>query len=355
MALLEVHPGTMWTDWPIELRHRYGGALDYPRQQLKEEVFLHKFLQFEFIQQWLPLKRYANALNIQIIGDIPIYVAHNSSDVWAQPEVFRLDKESGQPTEVAGVPPDYFSATGQLWGNPIYNWDYLKATGFEWWVRRFKSVLSFVDIIRIDHFRGLEAYWSILAGETTAINGTWVKAPGSALFKTIREKLGILPIIAEDLGDIDQEVIDLRDHFAFPGMNILQFAFSADAGNPYIPFNVIPNSVIYSGTHDNNTTVGWFTDDATEYEKSRLYYYLGCAGSWGVAWDLIRLAYSSVANQAIIPFQDILSLSSDGRMNTPSKPDGNWSWRYRSEALIPDYSNRLREMVLFFGRNKGQY
>ena len=352
MALSHAYPGKVWMEWPTEIRERHWGALETPKQELQEEIFLHKFLQFEFFEQWLALKRYANSLGIEIIGDIPIYVSHNSADVWANPQVFRLDPQTGNPLEVAGVPPDYFSETGQLWGNPLYNWDYLKNTGFDWWVRRLKAVLSLVDIIRIDHFRGLEAYWAVAFGQENAINGHWLKAPGYDLFNTIGARLGKLPIIAEDLGDIDQAVLDFRDHFAFPGMKILHFAFGGDAGNPYLPFNVERNCVIYTGTHDNNTTVGWFQDNANDYEKARLYQYLGAPSGQGVAWDLIRLAYSSVANQAIVPLQDVLSLGSDARMNTPSVPEGNWSWRYRQEALTGEYSERLRDLVNLFGRNR---
>ncbi|GCL59959.1 4-alpha-glucanotransferase [Microcystis aeruginosa] len=352
MALSHAYPGKVWMEWPTEIRERHWGALETPKQELQEEIFLHKFLQFEFFEQWLALKRYANSLGIEIIGDIPIYVSHNSADVWANPQVFRLDPQTGNPLEVAGVPPDYFSATGQLWGNPLYNWDHLKNTGFDWWVRRLKAVLSLVDIIRIDHFRGLEAYWAVAFGQENAINGRWLKAPGYDLFNTIGARLGKLPIIAEDLGDIDQAVLDFRDHFAFPGMKILHFAFGGDAGNPYLPFNVERNCVIYTGTHDNNTTVGWFQDNANDYEKARLYQYLGAPSGQGVAWDLIRLAYSSVANQAIVPLQDVLSLGSDARMNTPSVAEGNWSWRYRQEALTGEYSERLRDLVNLFGRNR---
>jgi 4-alpha-glucanotransferase len=352
MALSGDNDHRSWTEWPEEIRERRPGALDYHRQRLQEEIFFHKFVQFEFYEEWLALKRYANALNIQIVGDIPIYVSPNSADVWANPRVFRLDPETGDPIEVAGVPPDYFSATGQLWGNPLYDWNYLKSTGFDWWTRRVRGVLSLVDIIRIDHFRGLEAYWAVAFGQTTAMNGRWVKAPGHELFNTIRDRLGKLPIIAEDLGDIDDAVIQLRDHFAFPGMKILHFAFGSDGGNDYLPFNVDRNSVIYTGTHDNNTTVGWYRDNASDYERSRLHQYIGCHSEWGVAWDLIRLAYSSVANQAIVPLQDVFSLGSDARMNTPSVAEGNWSWRYRPEALTEEYGDRLRHLVYLFGRNR---
>jgi 4-alpha-glucanotransferase len=350
MSLLASLGKAIWTDWPGEIRQRHGDTMHYFRQELAEDMFIHKFLQFEFLQQWSALKRYANNVNIDIIGDIPIYVAHNSSDVWAHPEVFKIDRETGNPTEVAGVPPDYFSATGQLWGNPLYNWEHLQHTGFDWWVRRVKEILAHVDLVRIDHFRGLEAYWSVPAGETTAINGNWVKAPGYALFDTIRARLGQLPIIAEDLGDIDPPVLELRDHYQFPGMKILHFAFGGDAGNPYLPFNVDRNCIIYTGTHDNNTTVGWFEHDASDYEKERVKQFLGGCSEGGIAWDLIRLAYSSVANQAIIPLQDVLSLGADARMNTPSRPDGNWGWRYPPQALKEEYIDRLRDLVILFGR-----
>jgi 4-alpha-glucanotransferase len=353
MAILDTQGGKPWTEWPDELRNRDWNALKQITFQLAEEIFIQKFLQFEFLQQWTDLRRYTNELNISIIGDIPIYVAHNSADVWANPQLFRLNSQTGQPEEMAGVPPDYFSATGQLWGNPIYNWEQLQETNFEWWVRRVKGTLALVDIIRIDHFRGLESYWSVPGGETTAVNGCWIKAPGLALFNKIREKLGVLPIMAEDLGEIDQNVIDLRDHFQFPGMNILHFAFGSDSQNPYLPFNINHNSVVYTGTHDNNTTVGWYYDNTSEYGQKHLSEYIGAHSSHGVAWDLIRLALSSVSNQAIIPLQDIFSLGSDARMNTPGLAEGNWGWRYRAEALNSEYSTRLRDMVMIYGRYQG--
>ncbi|MBR8831782.1 MAG: 4-alpha-glucanotransferase [Chroococcopsis gigantea SAG 12.99] len=354
MALLNLYEGSPWTHWPDELRHRHPSALQRVREELKEEILLQKFYQFEFIQQWLNLKRYANSLQVSIVGDIPIYVAHNSADVWSNPSAFKLDPETGNPTQMAGVPPDYFSATGQLWGNPIYDWKYLEKTDFDWWLKRVEGVLYLVDIIRIDHFRGLEAYWSVAAGETTAMNGNWIKAPGAKLFGAIKDKLGSLPIIAEDLGDIDEEVQQLRDSFGFPGMKILQFAFGTDSDNVHLPFNTAENSVIYSGTHDNNTTVGWYTNDANDYEKHQLEQYLGHSLSLhNVSWDLIRLAYSCVANQAIIPLQDVFSLGSDARMNRPSTTEGNWSWRYRREALTHEYSDRLSYLVKLFGRDRG--
>jgi len=349
MALLEAQEGGSWVEWPEELRLRKPEALELWRDKLADEIYFQKFLQFEFFRQWRELKTYSNAQNIRIIGDIPIYVAHNSSDVWGHPEVFQLDPTTGQPTEVAGVPPDYFSETGQLWGNPLYNWSHLESTNFAWWVERVRENLAHVDMIRIDHFRGLEAYWSVPAGEETAINGQWIKAPGYKLFEAIREQLGSLPIIAEDLGSIDQPVLDLRDHFGFPGMKILHFAFGSDAKNTYLPFNVEANSIIYTGTHDNDTTLGWY-QQAPDYERDRLHRYLGCTGPYGIVWDLIRLAMSSVANQAIIPIQDVFSLGSDARMNAPGTAENNWAWRFRGEALTEDYSNRLQELVYIYGR-----
>lgn len=349
MALLEAQDGGSWVDWPDEIRNRQPAALDSWREQLRDTIFFQKFLQFEFFRQWAELKTYANTQKIRIIGDIPIYVAHNSADVWSHPETFQLDPQTGMPLEVAGVPPDYFSETGQLWGNPIYNWDHLESTHFSWWVDRVRETLAYVDIVRIDHFRGLEAYWSVPADEETAINGRWIKAPGYKLFDTIREQLGSLPIIAEDLGDIDQAVLDLRDHYGFPGMKILHFAFGSDSKNAYLPFNVDANSVIYTGTHDNNTTVGWYHQIA-DYERDRFHRYLGCTGPYGIAWDLIRLVMSSVANQAIIPLQDIFSLGADARMNAPGTSENNWGWRFRAEALTEDYSHRLRELVYIYGR-----
>lgn len=349
MALLEKIDGASWVEWPDELRRRKPEALEHWRDRLSDEVFFQKFLQFEFFRQWSELKTYANAQKIRIIGDIPIYVAHNSADVWANPEIFQLDPETSHPAEMAGVPPDYFSETGQLWGNPVYNWDYLASTNFAWWVKRVREILAYVDLVRIDHFRGLEAFWSVPAGEETAINGRWIKAPGHALLETIRNELGTLPIIAEDLGAIDQDVLDLRDHFGFPGMKILHFAFGSDEKNAYLPFNVDANSLIYTGTHDNNTTLGWY-QQASDYERDRLHRYLGCTGPYGIVWDLIRLAMGSVANQAIIPLQDVFSLGADARMNAPGTAEDNWAWRFRIEALTEDYSNRLREMVYIYGR-----
>lgn len=349
MALLSANIGEIWTDWPEDIRNRQGEAVQHWRSQLQEEIFFHQFLQFEFFRQWTELKTYANDRHIQIVGDIPIYVAHNSADVWTHPEIFQLDPETGLAMEMAGVPPDYFSATGQLWGNPVYDWDYLESTGFSWWVERLRSMLDYVDLIRIDHFRGFEAYWSVPAGEETAIKGRWVKAPGYQLFESIRAELGSLPILAEDLGDIDAAVIELRDHFQFPGMKILQFAFGSDSHNTYLPFNLTANSVIYTGTHDNNTSQGWY-EQISDYERDRLHKYLGCRSEDGIAWDMIRLALSSVANQAIIPLQDVLGLGAEARMNTPGIAQNNWAWRYQQAQLTEFHSQKLKEMTQIYGR-----
>jgi 4-alpha-glucanotransferase len=316
---------------------------------LSDEINFHKYLQFEFFRQWSELKRYANLHHIHIIGDIPIYVAHNSVDVWAHRDIFAIDEETGEAALMAGVPPDYFSETGQLWGNPVYNWEQLEQDNFRWWVRRFQSTLDYVDIVRIDHFRGFEAYWVVKQGESTAINGHWVEAPGVAFFNELKEKLGTMPIIAEDLGTITPEVHALRDRFEFPGMKILHFAFGGGPDNPYLPFNYDRNSIAYSGTHDNDTSVGWF-NTLSEWEKQHLLRYIGCISAEGVHWDLIRLALGSVSNQAIIPVQDLLGLGSESRMNFPSKAEGNWEWRYRPDALTQELRDRLKALTYTYGR-----
>ncbi len=348
MSLLEANGYLSWNEWPAEIRDRQPDAMAQSRLKLAEPIFHHKFLQFEFFRQWQNLKAYANDHQVQIFGDIPIYVSFNSVDVWANSQLFQLTPEK-DPIVVAGVPPDYFSVTGQRWGNPLYDWDVMERNGFEWWTFRIRACLEMVDMLRIDHFRGLEAYWAIPATEETAVNGEWVPGPSAKLFEALDDALGTLPIIAEDLGDIDQAVLDLRDQFAFPGMKILHFAFGDTADNPYLPFNVTPNSVIYTGTHDNDTTIGWY-ENASDYVKQRFHDYLGCTGPDGIAWDMIRLAYSSVANQAIVPLQDVLNLGSNARMNLPGTVTDNWRWRYRHESLTPEYRDRLKHMALTYGR-----
>ena len=349
MALKDRNQSASWYTWEVEIARHEPEAIQKAQEELSEVIFYYKFVQYEFFRQWSELKNYANERGVSIIGDIPIYVAHDSADVWAHRDIFCLDEETGEAAQMAGVPPDYFSATGQLWGNPVYDWENLEKQDFHWWVQRFEAMLDYVDIIRIDHFRGFEAFWSVPQGEETAVNGEWVKAPGDKLFETIREKLGKLPVLAEDLGTITPEVLALRDKFEFPGMKVLQFAFGSDPANPYLPFNVPQNCVIYTGTHDNDTSIGWY-NTASDWEKRNLWLYLGSISPDGVNWDLIRLALSSVANQAIIPLQDILSLGTQARMNVPSQGEGNWEWRYYAEALTEELSDRLKNMTVLFRR-----
>ncbi|QMS86179.1 4-alpha-glucanotransferase (plasmid) [Nostoc edaphicum CCNP1411] len=351
MALKDVHGGAGWNAWEPAIAHRQPEAIQLGQQQLAEEIFYHKYLQFEFFNQWSQLKRYANQRGIKIIGDIAIYVAQDSADVWANPKNFCLEEQTGEPALMAGTPPDYFSATGQLWGNPVYNWAHLEQEDFKWWVQRFQAMLNYVDLIRIDHFRGFHAYWAVKQGETTANSGKWVLAPGEAFFQVLQEKFGQLPIIAEDLGEVTPEVYALRDRFEFPGMKILQFAFGGglQAEKRFLPFNYQSNCVVYTGTHDNDTTVGWF-NQLLPQEREEVWRYLGCTSQLGIHWDLIRLALSSVANQAIIPLQDVLGLGTEARMNFPGKDEGNWGWRYHQGDLTPGISDRLRTMTETYGR-----
>lgn len=344
MALKEAFDGASWHQWEPALVDRQPDAMEQWRRRLSGELFFQKFLQFEFFRQWSELKQYANSYGIEIIGDIPIYVAHDSADVWANPENFCLDEETREPALMAGVPPDYFSATGQLWGNPVYHWETLQNTGFRWWIQRFRVMLDYVDLIRIDHFRGFQAFWAVERGEETAINGKWIEAPGEAFFHVLNQELGKLPILAEDLGIITPEVEALRDRFEFPGMKILQFAFGSGPGNPFLPFNYGRNCVVYTGTHDNDTTVGWF-DHLSPYERDSLMTYLGAVSPDGIHWDLIRMALSSIANQAIIPLQDLLGLDTSARMNFPSTAEGNWAWRYRPEALSMEHEHAAGRML----------
>jgi 4-alpha-glucanotransferase len=349
MAIREAHEGASWHTWERNISKSHPEVLQQWKERLEGEVYFHKFLQFEFFRQWSKLKEYANSQGIQIIGDIPIYVAHDSADVWAHPEIFCLDEETGEASLMAGVPPDYFSETGQLWGNPVYKWEKLQQDNFAWWVQRFQSLLEYVDIIRIDHFRGFEAYWAVKRGETTAVNGEWIKAPGEEFFQVLNDKLGKLPIMAEDLGIITSEVEELRDRFDFPGMKILHFAFGGGPDNPYLPFIYPRNCVVYTGTHDNNTTVGWF-NQISEHEKESVVRYLGTVSPEGIHWDLIRLALGSVANQAIIPMQDLLGLGGEAQMNFPSKAEGNWGWRYQPGAITKELSDRLKTLIYTYGR-----
>jgi 4-alpha-glucanotransferase len=350
MALKDTYGGKPWNQWDWATAKRDPEALENWRRRLGDEIFFHKYLQFEFFRQWRSLKEYANERGIGIFGDIPIYVAHDSMSVWAHQDIFCLDEETGEPAIMAGVPPDYFSETGQLWGNPVFDWEQVQQNGFEWWLQRFQGTLDYVDIIRIDHFRGFEAFWAVEKGETDARNGWWVQAPGDTFFRILDEKLGQLPIVAEDLGIITPQVEALRDRFGFPGMKILHFAFDSGADNPYLPFNYDNrNCLVYTGTHDNDTTVGWF-EKRSPQEKERVVEYLGCICPEGIHWSLIRLALGSVANQAIVPLQDVLGLGSEARMNTPSLAEGSWSWRYRPEALTPELRDHLKNLTEMYGR-----
>ena len=341
------HEGGIWNTWPSELVSREPEALESRRRQLSDDVREQKFRQFLFYSQWLALKEYANKKKITILGDIPIFVAYDSADVWVHQELFLLDKKEN-PRFVAGVPPDYFSKTGQRWGNPLYNWPRLKGTGYAWWLDRIQITLKLVDIVRLDHFRGLESYWQIPAREETAIKGKWLKAPGGHFLKTVREKLGSLPFIAEDLGVITPEVERLRDEFDFPGMKVLQFAFNRRADNSFLPHNYSSNCVVYTGTHDNDTTLGWYASES-EKVRDRVRRYLARDGH-DIAWDLVRLAYSSVADMAIAPLQDLMKLGTEARMNFPGKTHGNWQWRYSDSMLTDEISGRLRELTKLYDR-----
>jgi len=350
MAIKDAREGASWHTWDEAIARRQAAALDEWQQRLTDEIYYHKYLQFEFFRQWGDLKTYANDNGVQIFGDLAIYVAHDSADVWANPSIFCLDGETGEPSLMAGVPPDYFSETGQLWGNPVYRWERLQQENFHWWVLRIQSMLDYVDLIRIDHFRGLQSFWAVPQGETTAINGEWIDAPGEELFNLLNEKLGQLPFIAEDLGLITDEVEALRDKFSFPGMKILHFAFDSGPDNPYLPYNYKGSQwVVYTGTHDNNTTVGWF-EERSDDGKERVTSFLGCTSELGIHWDLIRLAMSSVAIYALFPLQDILGLGDEAKMNKPGTAESNWAWRYRSEMLTQEVGDRLKSMTEIYGR-----
>lgn len=349
MAVRKANRGQSWNHWKPPLAKHETEAIQACELFLDAEINFQKYLQFEFFRQWKALKRYANEQGIEIIGDIPIYVSHDSSDVWSYPKAFCVHPRTGNPTLIAGVPPDYFSATGQLWGNPVYNWFQVKRENYQWWAKRFQGLLDLVDWIRIDHFRGFESFWAVKYGQPTAEKGKWIVGPGADFFEAIDKQLGSLRIIAEDLGIITPEVEALRDQFNFPGMKILQFAFGSGSGNAYLPHNYPRNCVVYTGTHDNDTTAGWFSH-LSESEQNTIRNYLGGTASEEIYWALIRLALSSVADWAIIPLQDILGLGSEARMNTPGRAEGNWGWRYKGGALAEDIGVRLITMTGTYGR-----
>ncbi len=347
MALKHAHGGSAWTTWEPALVRREPNTLEAWSERLEASVERRRFDQYLFHKQWMDVRDYANERGIRIVGDVPIFVAHDSADVWSNPDLFFLD-DQGEPTVVAGVPPDYFSETGQRWGNPLYRWDVLKKSGFSWWIERFRAILHLVDIIRVDHFRGFEAYWEVPASESTAMNGKWVKAPGKKLFQAVESTLGELPIIAEDLGVITKEVTALRKAFDFPGMKVLQFAFGGEAENDYLPHNYEKDCVAYTGTHDNDTTLGWY-HGVEERVRDHVRRYLWSDGRQ-VNWDLIRLASMSAADLAIVPLQDVLSLGSEARLNFPGRPEGNWEWRYDAGALGPQLAHRLQDLAETYGR-----
>ena len=357
-ALKDAHGGVAWNEWEPSLIRRTPTALERAREELRQQVEAHMFYQFLVFRQWSALKSYCNERHISIVGDLPIFVAQDSADVWTNPEQFKLDK-NGKPLVVAGVPPDYFSTTGQLWGNPLYDWDRMRSDGFTWWIARVRATLNVVDIARVDHFRGFAACWEIPGGDTTAERGQWVAAPGRELFSAIRKALGELPIIAEDLGVITPDVVALREESGFPGMRILQFGFGGDSKNLDLPHNYVRNVVAYTGTHDNDTTVGWFhsvagegsTRTANQIERERKFCmdYLNTDGK-EIHWDFIRAVLASVANTAILPLQDLLGLGTEARMNLPNSTSGNWSWRFQSGVLTDTLAKRLRNFVELYGR-----
>ena len=340
--------GLPWNEWEDDIRTRKEAAINKYKAELANEIEYHNFIQFLFFTQWNNVKKYANDNGIKIIGDIPIFVAVDSSDAWANPEIFLFDPEL-KPVKVAGVPPDYFSATGQLWGNPLYDWDRLKELNYKWWVDRVKANLSTCDIIRIDHFRGFDEYWAVPYGDKTAENGTWCPGPRTDLFNTIKNELGELPIIAEDLGTMTQGVIDLREATGFPGMKILGFAFDSKEENDYLPHTYTKNCVVYTGTHDNDTLIGWFTK-ANEDDKQFARNYLNSRSDNEIHWDAIRGAWSSVANMAIAPIQDFLGLGSEARINTPGLASGNWQWRLKDGVLTDELAERIAKLTKVYSR-----
>lgn len=350
MTLKELHGGAPWNEWPANLRSRTESVLEKASRAHAHDLKKQAFRQFLFFQQWADVRQYANQKGIQIIGDVPIFVAYDSADVWAHPELFYLDQE-GNPTVVAGVPPDYFSASGQLWGNPLYRWDYHAETGYAWWLSRLRAVLDQVDIIRLDHFRGFYDYWEVPAGQETAVNGRWVAGPRESFFDAVLKEFGELPILAEDLGDLNPGVLELRDAYGLPGMKIMVFAFYDDPENEFLPHNHTQNCVVYTGTHDNDTVVGWYNRVA-ETERDFARRYLARDGS-DIAWDLIRAAWGSPAVFALTTMQDLLGLDNQARMNYPGRASGNWAWRMRVDQLTEALHSRLAEINFLYARHAG--
>jgi 4-alpha-glucanotransferase len=344
-----------WYEWESSLKLHDAGVISAAREKLQEQIEAERFYQFLFFRQWMELKEYAEKGGVKIVGDVPIFVALDSADVWCNQDKFKLDAD-GLPKVVAGVPPDYFSKTGQLWGNPIYDWKAMGTDGFRWWVERVKHSLKIVDVLRIDHFRGFAAAWEVPGGDETAENGSWVNVPGKELFSALKDELGTLPFWAEDLGVVTPDVVELRDEFGLPGMHILQYAFGGDARNLDLPHNYVNNCVAYTGTHDNDTTVGWWssqvdTESAGEADVHDFCLrYLNATGD-EINWDLIRAAWASVADTAVAPMQDLLGLGSEARMNVPASSSGNWQWRYKDGDITEALASRLGSLTETYGRN----
>jgi 4-alpha-glucanotransferase len=347
-ALKRAHGGAPWYRWPEPLARRDSRALEAWRVDHESEVALAEFCQLLFFRQWEAVRRAAREEGVRILGDVPIFVARDSADVWSHPEIFKLD-DALEPTVVAGVPPDYFSSTGQLWGNPVYDWARLADDGYGWWLQRLRHELGLVDAVRLDHFRGFAACWEVPAADETATGGRWVPGPGRALFEAVRSDLGELPFVAEDLGEITPDVIELRKHLGLPGMAILQFGFSPGPRSTFIPYSLERDLVVYTGTHDNNTTVGWYREDASEQEKDLVRRYAASDGS-EIHWDMIRLALSAVSDLAVIPHQDLVGLGSEGRMNRPAQGLGNWRFRITEDMLGSELRYRLAEALWVYGR-----
>ncbi|MDW8800514.1 4-alpha-glucanotransferase [Clostridium sp. A1-XYC3] len=348
MAVKENFDSKPWQQWDEDIKLRKEQALVRYKKELKEEIDYWIFLQYQFFKQWMALKNYANEKNVKIIGDIPIYVAEDSVDTWANNEVFLLDEDK-MPIAVAGCPPDAFSATGQLWGNPIYNWRYLEETNYKWWIGRMKGNTKLYDVTRIDHFRGFESFWQIPYGDDTAVNGKWVKGPGINLFYAMKQVLGEMDIIVEDLGYLTKEVIDFRIVLGYPGMKVLEFAFDDSEKNEHLPHNYDKNCVVYTGTHDNETVIGWF-DSAQKSHVDFARRYLKLNKKEGYHWGFIRGALSSTGNLAIIQMQDYLGLGSEARMNTPSTLEGNWQWRVKKDVLNDSLAKKINKITKLYGR-----
>jgi 4-alpha-glucanotransferase len=347
MALKKHFKGVAWTQWEADIKFKNVDSVNYYREHLQDDINYYRFVQYLFYKQWLEVKSYANLNDIRIIGDIPLYVAFDSADAWSNPQLFDFD-EHLNPVNVAGVPPDYFSATGQLWGNPLYNWQNLKVSGYQWWIDRIQANFTLYDVLRIDHFRGLAAYWAVPFGEETAVNGQWINAPGKEMLEAVLNELGELDIIAEDLGVITPDVVELREYFGMPGMKILQFAFDSGEENDFMPHTYDKNCIVYTGTHDNDTTLGQF-NSSSDSDKKLMTEYFNVDHS-DPAWSFINLAWSTVGNVAIAPLQDILRLGTVARMNFPGRASGYWRWRYTKNLLTRAHSEGLLKITKLYGR-----